>query len=204
MEREKRDKFESHWELLQTSCPCLWNSASSLPLSLSHTGLHFIILPTLKSLLLPSLSRVIDNADALVSKSVLQVSLELMFQQGATVFPEMAEIKWNIKFRPWPPLVPRACLELLTGWKLPISALILASWPSSSSGNYSLPYPNPLGRFSPFVCLLAVLSFCGIVLLIQHFPEEIFDFQWGGRDGWAPWHCTLFTQELQDKVQLVQ
>lgn len=55
-------------EFLSTTCLCFWNSTASLPLSLWHGGPRFIILPTLKSLLLPRLSRVIDNADALVSE----------------------------------------------------------------------------------------------------------------------------------------
>lgn len=42
---------------------------------------------------------------------------------------------------------------------VPVSALILVCWPSSSSGNYILPDPNPPGKFSPFVCLLVIFFF---------------------------------------------
>lgn len=106
-------------EFLSRTCQCFWNTTCSLPLSYSHTGLCFIILPTLKSLLLPRLSWVIYNADASLSNAVLQVRWKGEFQQGATVLPGVAEIKCsvNIKHRPWPPLVPTAGLDLLTGWK---------------------------------------------------------------------------------------
>ena len=83
---------------------------------------------------------------------------------------------------------------------VPVSALILVCWPSSSSGNYILPDPNPPGKFSPFVCLLVIffLSFCGVLLLTWHFFCSEFAFQREGRDGWTHWPCVLSSEKLQE------
>lgn len=87
---------------------------------------------------------------------------------------------------------------------VPVSALILVCWPSSSSGNYILPDPNPPGKFSPFVCLLVIffLSFCGVLLLTWHFFCSEFAFQREGRDGWTHWPCVLSSEKLSGEVKV--
>lgn len=176
--KKERQDLRVTWGLLSTSCPCPWNNTASFPLALSQTGLCFIILPTLKSLLLRRLSRVIDNADALVSKAVLQVGLELMFQQEASVFPGMAEIKWKVRLKAWPPLVPKVACNFSQDGRLPFPELIIfICWTSSNSGNYILPYPNAPGKFSPFdVFLQSLVSVAFFALDTAFFPKRFFFF----------------------------